>query len=407
MKLKEGIALMRCHRESALMAVVMDNYTIIIIDLDTKVIIRKFDGHKAAINDLTFNPDSRWLISASMDGTIKVWDIPSSYMIDHFRVERPCISLSMSPTGDFLATAHVNYLGIYLWSNKMLYNQISLRSIDPYAEPPFVSLPAKMVDELTSDEQKENENKDLIKVDTNAIEGVGEEINAKYQSPKQLSTKLITMSGTAISRWQNLFDLEIIKKRNKPRAPPKVPKQAPFFLPTIDGLEVKFDVSAAKHENETQLNKSESKLFNNLTEFAKLLESHSTCIYGTYKTINAFDNSAPKPGFEECVQYLKELGPSKVDFEIKSLNPHTGGSVKCMEVFLQMINIMFRMNQNFELAQSYLSVFLRSNGLELIDYPTVMDILEVVMKSQEECWDRLESKLTFGMGVVAAFRNFV
>ena len=30
--------------------------------------------------------------------------------------------------------------------------------------------------------------------------------------------------------------------RNKPKEPPKVPKAAPFFLPTVAGLEPKFDV---------------------------------------------------------------------------------------------------------------------------------------------------------------------
>lgn len=30
------------------------------------------------------------------------------------------VSVSMSPTGDFLATAHVDSLGIYLWSELLI-----------------------------------------------------------------------------------------------------------------------------------------------------------------------------------------------------------------------------------------------------------------------------------------------
>lgn len=30
--------------------------------------------------------------------------------------------------------------------------------------------------------------------------------------------------------------------RNKPKEPPKVPKAAPFFLPTVAGLDPKFDL---------------------------------------------------------------------------------------------------------------------------------------------------------------------
>ena len=38
--------------------------------------------------------------------------------------------------------------------------------------------------------------------------------------------------------------------RNKPKEPPKVPKAAPFFLPTVAGLEPKFDITK---EDESQL----------------------------------------------------------------------------------------------------------------------------------------------------------
>lgn len=33
------------------------------------------------------------------------------------------------------------------------------------------------------------------------------------------------------------------QQRNKPKEPPKAPEQAPFFLPTVQGLETKFDLS--------------------------------------------------------------------------------------------------------------------------------------------------------------------
>lgn len=74
------------HKESGIIGIGLDNFAIYVLDSETKTIIRKFHGHTAKLNDIAFSPDSRWLISASMDSTIKVWDIPSSYMIDHFKV---------------------------------------------------------------------------------------------------------------------------------------------------------------------------------------------------------------------------------------------------------------------------------------------------------------------------------
>lgn len=36
-------------------------------------------------------------------------------LIDCFLVDSAAVSLAMSPTGDFLASTHVDDLGIYLW----------------------------------------------------------------------------------------------------------------------------------------------------------------------------------------------------------------------------------------------------------------------------------------------------
>jgi len=49
------------------------------------------------------------------------------------------------------------------------------------------------------------------------------------------------------SRWTTLLNLETIKARNKPKEAPKAPERAPFFLPTLPGVDTRFDfgVSAA------------------------------------------------------------------------------------------------------------------------------------------------------------------
>ncbi|XP_004530020.1 WD repeat-containing protein 36 [Ceratitis capitata] len=400
LKFTEGISLLRLHRESAMLAVALVNFSIHIVDVDTRVVVRKFEGHIAKITDMTFSPDSRWLLTASMDSTIKVWDIPSSYMIDHFKVDRPCVSLTMSPSGDFLATAHVNYLGIYLWANKMLFNQITLRSINPYSAPPFVGLPISASDEMDvadlMEKTKLNGSADSDDDDDEYMSDgeLGPEINTAYESPLQLDSELITLSGAAASRWQNLLDLEIIKKRNKPKAPPKAPKQAPFFLPTVAGLDVKFDIgqtlgNADDNDGSRVLQPGAGGL-STLTNFGKLLHE-----------------AADGMQYEICVDHLKQLGPSMIDFEIKSLHPTAGGSYRIMVEFLKTIEYMFESRINYELAQAYLSVFLRVYGIDLLDSDEVIEALERVSETQEKSWKVVEDKLLFGLGVVTALRNFV
>lgn len=62
-----------------------------------------------------FSPDSRWIITTSQDSIIRTFDIPTGQLIDAFRTESVATSLAYSPTADFLATCHVDSVGVYLW----------------------------------------------------------------------------------------------------------------------------------------------------------------------------------------------------------------------------------------------------------------------------------------------------
>lgn len=86
LELEDTVSLFSWHTESSFLAVALDNYNINLVDIDTRTVIRKFTGHRGPLTDLTFSPDSRWLVSSAMDSTIRTWDIPSSSMIDILKV---------------------------------------------------------------------------------------------------------------------------------------------------------------------------------------------------------------------------------------------------------------------------------------------------------------------------------
>lgn len=388
-QLDKGILLFESHRESGMLCVALDDFTIKLIDLDTKVIIREFKGHSALVTDVCFSPDSRWLITASLDCTVKVWDIPSAYLIDHFQVENACTSINMSPTGQFLATTHVNFLGIYLWANKSLFNHISLRAINPESEAPFVDLHQNMLVPSTITMDNIDVDMETIRLDES-----GEALECNYTTPEQLESILITMSSFSISKWQNLLNLDLIKQRNKPKAPLQKPKQAPFFIPTVTGPEIQFDLTNDKETDEN------SKILHftnveNLSKFGKMLKQTST------------NDNGDEDKYQSCIDYLLNLGPSMIDMDIKSLSVDNGGSVYVMQQFMKLLIRMFKTNLNFELTQSYLGVFLKSHAVEISKTKELRECLDEIERAQNEGWNNLEEKLFYGIGVVSALRNFV
>lgn len=56
-------------------------------------------------------------------------------------------------------------------------------------------------------------------------------------APQPLAPELVTLSMLPRTQWQNLVHLDTIKARNKPIEPPKKPAAAPFFLPTLAGVD--------------------------------------------------------------------------------------------------------------------------------------------------------------------------
>uniref|UniRef100_A0A7G3B8J2 Putative wd repeat protein n=1 Tax=Lutzomyia longipalpis TaxID=7200 RepID=A0A7G3B8J2_LUTLO len=369
-RMEDGLTMFRAHRESGMICIPLENFILNILDCETKVVVRKFSGHRGPITDCCFSPDSRWLISASLDGTIKVWDIPSAYLIDHFKLEVACVSLTMSPTGDFLATAHIDHLGIFLWTNKTLFDHVSLRALNPTSEAPPVDLPAA------------TEGADVAQLDEEFARALdlGEEITITYETPHQLDSSLITMSTATSNRWQNIFHLDLLKKRAKPRAPVKTEKNAPFFLPTIPGLEFKFDLSAAANPSEGS-KVIIPKDFSNFTTFGKIL------------------NDTAGGSFQPAIEHIVKLGPSMVNFEIKSLSPDAAGSIELMHSFLAMLHEMLESNVNFELAQSFLAVFLREHADTVTQSEPLRTMLDSLMEAQERGWRKIEQKLLYGLGV--------
>merc|ERR1719223_578074 len=77
-----------CHvRDSDLAAIALEDYSTLLFDCSTLSVVRRFGGagggdrtasHTASITDLGFSPDGRTLYTSSLDGTVRVWDVPTN-----------------------------------------------------------------------------------------------------------------------------------------------------------------------------------------------------------------------------------------------------------------------------------------------------------------------------------------
>lgn len=67
--------------------------------------------------------------------------------------------------------------------------------------------------------------------------------------PPELDGDLVTLSLLPRSRWQTLLNFEVIQQRNKPKEAPKEPEKAPFFLPSLPGVESRFAIQDTQKQD--------------------------------------------------------------------------------------------------------------------------------------------------------------
>ncbi|XP_047099467.1 WD repeat-containing protein 36 [Schistocerca piceifrons] len=385
--LDERPLFLRTHHESSLVAIALEDFSVSVADTESRSVVRKLAGHPGAqITDATFSPDSRWLVTAGTDCRIRTWDLPSGKLVDSFQTDSACTSISFSAVGDLLATTHVDYMGVFLWANRALFKHIALHPLDPLEDSEaeaLISLPVSAPDEGAN----------IGAEDLDAPDGDEDgEDTERPQSPDQISEGLATLSGVAAVRWQNLLMLDVIRKRNKPREPPKTVKSAPFFLPTVPSLsgEVQFDVESEKQtEKGKELDSSRALVPSSLTVFGKLLRDAGE------------EGADPTPALEK----LRQLGPAALEVEVLSLAPEGGGSISLMATFIKLLTDAMRNGKDFELAQAHFALFLKHHGDRTASEPRLRALLPTVAEVQAAGWQRLQDRLMACLAIVSFFRT--
>ena len=63
---------------------------------------------------------------------------------------------------------------------------------------------------------------------------------------------------------------------------------------------------------------------------------------------------------------MKEMSPSAIDMEIRSMSIEMGGTIEVLNKFLDFIYYVLTTYKNFELANSYLGLFIKVTIIKLI-----------------------------------------
>ncbi|KAI0691037.1 Utp21-domain-containing protein [Cytidiella melzeri] len=355
------------HRDSGLLAVICDDLTVRVLDIETRRLVRELGGFRSRVLDLTFSPDARWIITTSLDSIIRTFDIPTGQLIDAFRTSSVATSVSFSPTNDFLATSHVDSVGVYLWANRAQYSEVSFHSL----------LEEDIVDVSLPSVQGEAEEEALEALSALTVEETPKDV---FSTPPQLDGDLVTLTLLPRARWRTLLNLEVIQQRNKPKEPPKPPEKAPFFLPTLPGVEHRFDVAQTKEQQESK--KSTKRL--------EKAAGSSESVFN--QKLQAEDKEGD---YETFYSYIKTLSPAAIDVELRSLV-----TLDVQRLFLTSLIQRLKSHRDFEAVQTLENVFLRMHGDVLVANSEVGEELRKLREVQRAESERVLELLASSLGTL-------
>ena len=227
-------------KDSGFVAIADQNNVIRLFDISTKRVSRRFTGHSRTITDMAFTPDGRRFISASLDSTVRIWDIPTGRCLSWHSFSHPITSMCVSLSGEYLCISQLGRVGIYMYVDRSLYETVHF-----WREP---SKPSPLQDSVTAIEatdddiakgsnEDEGDDNDTASDTIEKIEVIPSqaqvEVDGKREDMEQRGDGMITMSAIPKAYWTTLYHLEAIKIRNKAQAAPELPPKAPFFLPTV------------------------------------------------------------------------------------------------------------------------------------------------------------------------------
>lgn len=368
------------HRANGLLATIADDLVIRLYDVIALRMVRKFEGHTDRITDMCFSEDGKWLLTSSMDGSLRIWDVILARQIDAIQVDVSITALSLSPNMDVLATTHVDQNGVYLWVNQAMFSgSASFESFGSGNEVLSVKLPSIAPVEGSPENDSEKAILDASFQDTSH--------STKFLD-KQIP-HLVTLSLLPKSQWQSLINLDIIKARNKPIEPPKKPEKAPFFLPSVPALSGEILFKSGESADEEKDAEGEA------------LSNRKKSGLPPSQFLQYLQSSVEVGNFSAFTDYIKSLSPSALDVELRMLQVIDDDDNDDQEMdkrpelhFIELLLDYFvheiSCRNNFEFIQAVIRLFLKIHGETIRCQSKLQDTARKLLEVQSAVWQRVD-----------------
>jgi U3 small nucleolar RNA-associated protein 21 len=375
-----SITAMRFHRSSDLIALACDDCTIRVVDIETRRLVRELHGATERIVDVAFSNDGRWIVCASADSIVRVHDLASGHLLESLRFASQPVAVGFSPTGEFLATAHADSVGINLWTNRTLFGHAPTRRRSPL-DIVDVNAPTASGEGGTGllEDVLEGENEE------------DEEDEVAASNIEQLSSDLQTLSLVPKARWQTLLNLEVIRERNKPKEPPKKPENAPFFLPSM----INPATNLPMVESSATLTIEDSKTTISKSRISQIADPSASATTQFTIYLSNFRKTRDSTAF---VAYLSTLPPSATDLAIRTLDP-TAPYLELVS-FIEALTARLKQKRDYELIQTWMAVFLRCHSSLVLESEQVRTALEQWRDESKIEGERIGDSVGYVRGVM-------
>ena len=110
---------MRFHPDGTCIASGSSDRSIKIWDIRSQRLLQHYDAHQDGVNSVAFHPNGRFLLSASNDSTIKIWDLRQGHILyTLYGHEGASTDVNFSPCGDYFCSAGIDSV-VMVWKSNL------------------------------------------------------------------------------------------------------------------------------------------------------------------------------------------------------------------------------------------------------------------------------------------------